>query len=272
MKITTHEREQFLEAVWSYYNAHARDTLPWRQAEKDGSFDPYKILVSELMLQQTQVTRVVTKYHEFIHHFPTAAKLASAQLGEVLRIWQGLGYNRRAKFLWQAAQAVAEQGTFPHEQSDLVALPGVGVNTAGAIRAYAFNEPVVFVETNIRTVYFHHFYPEQFGVTDAEVRTLLEQTMDHEHPREFYWALMDYGSYLKTEHRNISQSRHYAKQSAFEGSRRQVRGRILKELSSRTLTYSALAMLIQDDRLDSVLDQLVQESLIVRRGSQLSLE
>jgi A/G-specific adenine glycosylase len=239
--------------------------LAWRQPEADGTFDPYKIWVSELMLQQTQVGRVIPKYVAFLHDFPTLEKLASAPLSEVLIAWQGLGYNRRAKFLWQAAQEIVRngEGVFPSTLAGLMALPGIGQNTAGAILAYAFNRPAIFVETNIRTVYFHHFFQDREAVSDKEITELLEQTIDKQNPREFYWALMDYGTYLKQQgHGKISRSRHYKKQSAFEGSVRQIRGRVLRALAKRPHTGPELLALLDDSRAPAVLTQLQQEKLI----------
>lgn len=265
---------EFRDIVWDYYAKHGRDLL-WRQPEANGSFDPYKILVSEIMLQQTQVTRVTQKYVEFLNAFPSVSHLASASLGDVLRLWSGLGYNRRAKFLWQAANKLVSEygGQFPSSQKELVGLPGVGVNTAGAICAYAFNQPVVFIETNVRTAYIHHFFADRHDVHDKELVPLIKQTVDKENPREWYWALMDYGSFLKTTVGNVSRSsKHYTKQSTFEGSKRQIRGQVLKLLSSGQLSQAELTAKILDDRLASVLEDLQKEELILRdnKGYQLA--
>ena len=263
MELTRQQKTEFLEALWGFYARSGRGDLPWRLPESDDGFDPYKIMVSELMLQQTQVSRVVPKYEAFLERFPNAKTLAAAELGDVLRAWQGLGYNRRAKFLWQAAQAVTALGVFPATPDELVKLPGVGANTAGAIAAYAYNQPVVFVETNIRTVYIHHFFADRSGIADKEILALVEQTVDREQPREFYWALMDYGSHLKATVGNLNNaSKHYAKQSAFHGSRRQLRGQVLRVLSAKALPLGKLQALITDDRLEAVLLELVRESLV----------
>lgn len=214
------------------------------------------------MLQQTQVSRVIPKYQAFVERFPSVDALANSELGDVLRAWQGLGYNRRAKFLWQAAQAVHDIGAFPDIAAELVKLPGVGVNTAGAILAYAFNQPVVFVETNVRTVYIHHFFADRTDVHDKEIRALVGQTLDREQPREFYWAAMDYGSHLKATVGNLNKaSSHYAKQSKFHGSRRQVRGRVLRALETPA-SLTELRRSISDERLESVLHDLVHEQLV----------
>ncbi|QQS18889.1 A/G-specific adenine glycosylase [Candidatus Saccharibacteria bacterium] len=261
----------FVETVWSHYHTHGRHELPWRRPELDGSYDPYNILVSELMLQQTQVARVVVKYQMFLRRFPTIQVLAGSELGDVLRVWQGLGYNRRAKYLWHAARIVVDRGSFPNSAAELMQLPGVGVNTAGAILAYAYNQADVFVETNIRTVYIHHFTRDGEIVSDDFIRDCLGQTLDHEHPREFYWALMDYGAYLKTQVRNLGQSKHYTKQSAFHGSKRQIRGQVLRELSMKPLSAGQLTARIADERLFRVIEDLETEGLIRKAGDRYRL-
>ncbi len=264
-------REAFLEQLWTYYAQYGRHDLPWRLPEPDGTFDPYKILVSELMLQQTQVSRVVPKYLAFLERFPTSENLAEAPLGDVLRLWQGLGYNRRAKFLWQAAQAVRELSYFPSTPEELIRLPGVGVNTSGAIQAYTFNKPAIFIETNIRTVYIYHFLQQQESISDTVIRGLLSQTLDREHPREFYWALMDYGAWLKTQVHTNSQSRHYTRQTRFEGSRRQLRGKIIRVLTEKAMSMQELEDRMHDERLKETLVQLIQDGLIVKNRTNYSV-
>jgi A/G-specific adenine glycosylase len=262
----------FYDALWTWYDRSGRHELPWRQPEADGMFDPYKILVSEIMLQQTQVARVITKYHQFLLRFPKVLILAQAELGDVLRLWQGLGYNRRAKYLWQAAQIIQAHGAFPASEAALVALPGVGKNTAGAVRAYAYNQPAIFIETNIRTVYLHHFFRDCQNVSDNAIRDVLTQTIDQARPREFYWAVMDYGSHLKTTLGNINTaSKHYVKQSAFQGSRRQLRGRILRELGNHAYTKTDLITMINDERATEVLYQLHTEGLIRHEDNRYTL-
>ncbi len=272
LSVSNAEKELFLEQVWSHYAKHGRHDLPWRRPEADGAFAPYKILVSELMLQQTQVSRVIPKYEAFLQRYPTVEVLARATLGDVLKQWQGLGYNRRAKFLWQAAQALQAIGNFPSNLNELVRLPGVGVNTAGAILAYAFDMPVLFVETNIRTVYIHHFFSGQDAVTDSAITAVLEQTIATEHAREFFWALMDYGAWLKTQVRTNSRSKQYVRQSRFEGSKRQIRGQIIRELTTQTMNRAELFVCMPDERLDNVLVELINEGLIVKKRTKYSLQ
>lgn len=238
--------------------------MPWRQPDVNGQFDPYKIMVSEIMLQQTQVGRVTPKYLAFIAAFPTVQALAKASLGDVLKAWSGLGYNRRAQYLHRAVQQIGHE-PFPQTMETLMQLPGVGINTAAAIMNYAYNQPTTFIETNIRTVYIHHYFHDQLEpVSDKQLMPFIQETIDREHPREWFWALMDYGAYLKTAVGNVSRnSKHYAKQSTFQGSRRQIRGQIIKLLNQTPQSYIQLNQQIADDRLRAILEDLTREGLIV---------
>ncbi|HXK31155.1 MAG TPA: A/G-specific adenine glycosylase [Candidatus Paceibacterota bacterium] len=183
------------------------------------------------MLQQTGVERVVQKYRAFLKRFPTIRALARVPLKEVLKEWQGLGYNRRAKLLRDAAKLLVEQygGKFPKNEQFLEGLPGIGPYTARAVMAFAFNKPVVFIETNIRTVFLHHFFKNRTTVSDSEILPYMVKMLDKKNPRKWYSALMDYGASLKKFGVRLNaKSAHYTKQSKFEGSIRQLRGRILK--------------------------------------------
>jgi A/G-specific adenine glycosylase len=242
--------------------------------EDGNTFDPYKIVVSEIMLQQTQVPRVIPKFLEFIGRFPDFRTLAQAPLSDVLKTWSGLGYNRRAKFIWQLAQRVAQEydGTLPDSLDKLTALPGIGVNTAGAIVAYAHNQPVIFLETNIRTVFIHHFFADAEKVTDTDIRPYIERTLPRDDTRQWYWALMDYGAHLKQTAGNATRrSSSYTRQSRFEGSRRQIRGRILRLLAQDSCTKAQLVKYIADERLSGVLDDLLFEGFIEQRNDRYRL-
>ncbi len=225
-QISTFRRE-----VLKYYRAHGRD-FPWRRTD-----DPYNVLVSEVMLQQTQVGRVLAKWGPFVATFPDFASLAAAPLVDVLTSWRGLGYNRRALYLKEIACAVMERyaGRLPDSQDELVRLPGIGPNTAGAIIAFAFNRPAVFIETNIRSVFIHHFFPEQDSVRDAQILPLIKATLDRDNPRIWYWALMDYGVMLKETTGNPSRrSAHHARQSPFTAPTARSGGRSSGSLSRLT--------------------------------------
>jgi len=257
----------FRRVVYGYYKKNRRD-MPWRRTH-----DPYRILVSEIMLQQTQVSRVTEKYREFIRAFPTIRSLARAPLQEILRVWQGLGYNRRALLLQKLARIVVSQyeGRVPDERAALRGLPGIGDATAGALCAFAFDQPVAFIETNIRAAYIHHFFRNRTKVSDGELMPLAARTIDAAHPREWYYALMDYGSYLKRVSANPARrSSHYAKQARFEGSDRQVRGRILKMLlSASPATVRDLCAFTGADRArcNRIMTGLCKDGLIKRRGA-----
>lgn len=255
----------FQKTVLEYYKNNKRN-LPWRAPVLNGRMDPYQIMVSEVMLQQTQAARVVNKYNQFLKAFPTIDALAEASLGDVLLQWQGLGYNRRAKYLRDAAIEVVQnyEGKLPTTVEGLKKLPGIGVNTAAAIVAYAYNEPVAFVETNIRAVYIYHFFADHDEkVSDKQILEAVERTLLRDNPREWYWALMDYGTYIKKQFGSHNdRSKHYVKQSVFHGSTRQIRGQVLRELSRKPQTVDALKEVISDNRLQAVLEDLLQEQLV----------
>jgi len=260
------EIRKFRRKVWEYWKKNGRHDLPWRKTK-----DPYRILVSEVMLQQTQVPRVTEKYKEFLKKFPTVRALAKAPLSDVLKVWSGLGYNRRAKYLHDAAKQIVEVGNIKEALAG--PLPGVGPYTRAAVRVFAYNEPDILIETNIRAVYIHHFYPFRTrrvlngSVSDKELSTLLSKVGAGEDQREWHWALMDYGAYLKRSGvRNNSRSAHYTKQSKFEGSLRQVRGTILRELHSGSKTVLTLYSLIRANKriAGKALEGLARDGLIVK--------
>lgn len=261
--------DEFRELLWQKGRELYRD-MPWRQDTR-----PYYILVSELMLQQTQVDRVIPKFNAFIERFPDILSLATADLADVIILWQGLGYNRRAKYLHDAAKKIITnfEGKFPENKTDLMSLPGVGPNTAGAILTYAFNQPAVFIETNVRTVYFYHYFIDGERVHDTQLVEIVTSTLDSDHPREFYWALMDYGSWLKKQKvGRIQQSIHYKKQSALSGSVREIRGQILRALSINDMTADQLqAAITVDKRFRRALDGVMADGLVSQQGDTLHL-
>ena len=267
----------FKSKIRDFARSHKRD-LPWRtptlKPDSQGYLDLYLVLVSEVMLQQTQVARVMRKFSEFISVFPQLADLARADLVDVLKVWQGLGYNRRGKFLWESAQillkllmepsAINKKGAVPAPLSDIVTvqqlddLPGIGPATAASIYCFAFNRPVIFIETNVRKVFIHHFFSDSDSIDDAELVPLIQDTLDYENPREWYYAIMDYGSYLSTVVDNPNtKSKQYSKQSRFTGSDRQIRGKLLREF------LSGIPIRPVDEREQEILKQLQKEGLIV---------
>lgn len=252
--------------VYRYFKREGR-ILPWRT-----DYNPYHIFVSEIMLQQTRVDRVIEKFTKFIETFPTLKSLADSPLGKVLRSWQGLGYNRRAVSLRNAAIMLVHDfdGIVPDDPDELKTLPGIGPATAASIAAFAFNRPTVFLETNIRTVYIHHFFSDKPSVRDEEILPIAEASLDRRCPRKWYSALMDYGTMLKTNYGNLSRrSVSYKKQSPFIGSNRQIRGLILKEL----VTGKGAGLQVLARKLDRSpeavarqLEVLSKEGVLVKRG------
>lgn len=266
------ELNSFINQIWDYYAKHGR-IFDWRHEE-----DPYKIIVSEIMLQQTQTYRVAVKYLPFIKAFPIIQNLAQAPLKDVLSLWQGLGYNRRGMYLHQIAQKVVQEyaGIVPDDPAILVTFPGLGKATAASICAFAFNKPTCFIETNIRAVYIHFFFQGKTEVADTDIMPLIQATLDHKNPREWYYALMDYGVMLKKSIPNPSRkSAHHTTQSKFEGSDRQIRGMILKLLvkSEHGYTFEQLCNLIERpaERIKKAAEQLCKEKIIMLHGSLFTI-
>jgi A/G-specific adenine glycosylase len=271
MQMTTF---RFKTIIRDHYQKHKRN-MPWRETG-----DSYRILVSEVMLQQTQVSRVMNYYPDFIKKFPDFRSLARAKTYDVLMAWQGLGYNRRALALQKLSKILLEKfnGTLPQTREDLESLPGIGKATAGSLLAFVFNKPEVFIETNIRRVFIHFFFPKRKKVTDVELERYIKSTLDRKNPREWYWALMDYGSELGASGRGIRnpnrKSAHYKKQSPFSGSDRELRGKILKVLlKQKKFSVAALAKSIQETavRTQAIADGLSREGFIKRKGQLLFL-
>lgn len=262
---------QFKNLIWDYYKNHKRE-FPWRNID-----NPYYIVVSEIMLQQTQTYRVVEKYEQFIEKFPTITSLAHAQQADVIKAWQGLGYNRRAIALHKTAQKIVEEhnGIVPSCPTILQTFPGIGKATASSIAAFAYNKETTFIETNIRAVFIYCFFINQDNISDDQLFPLVAATVDPINPREWYYALMDYGVMLKKNCINPSRlSKHHTKQSTFEGSDRQIRGMILKLLSQVTmLHFEQLCCMIprEQQRVERALQELMQEGFIKQSQSRFTL-
>lgn len=268
---TQRELLNFTATIHEYFKAHGR-SFPWRE-----EITPYHVVVSEVMLQQTQTDRVAQKFNDFISAFPHFESLASAPFELVLRSWKGLGYNRRALNLQKIAQLVMDHhgGTLPDSPATLKTFPGIGPATAASICAFAFNQPTLFIETNIRTVFIYFFFRDQQQIHDRQIMPLIEHTIDQKNPRLWYYALMDYGVMLKKTVGNLcQQSKHYAKQSRFEGSDRQIRGKILELLLKNphlSDEYIMSALTIEKNRYDKIVGTLVKDGFLRRNAQAVSL-
>ncbi len=260
MRRGSKEITAFRKSVWNYYRKEGRHDLPWRKTR-----NPYRILVSEVMLQQTQVPRVIEKYKAFLTAFPTVRALADASLSDVLKVWSGLGYNRRGKYLHDAAKKTIAEFGGSLKLATAHPLPGVGPYTRAAVRVFAFNEPRTMIETNIRAVYIHHFFPDMKSIPDRDLIPLIEAAADGQDPRAWHWALMDYGVHLKKLHNNPTRkSDNYVMQSKFIGSLREVRGAILKLLTTGAHGDLALAQKLHFDekRIRDALNGLLRDGLV----------
>lgn len=258
------EVSAFREIIYAYYGEYGR-SFPWRETE-----DPYEVLVSEIMLQQTQTDRVTPKYAQFLSAWPDMPSLASATLAGVYDVWRGLGYNRRAKALVDIARLVTREmnGVLPDSFEELLSLPMVGRATAAAIRNFAYGEPEVYIETNVRRVYIYFFFEGRREVNDRELIPLVDATMDRGDPRQWYYALMDYGVLLKKRVVNPNRrSAHYSRQAPYKGSDREIRGRILRYLADHGRSGSDRLLRDLDSRpqrLTKCLADLVAEGLVVK--------
>lgn len=266
--------ESFNSVITTHFLHNGRD-LPWRspslQLNKKGYLNGYAILVSEYMLQQTQVSRVEVKYHQFLSQFPTMKSLADAPFSAVLAAWQGLGYNRRALYLHQASKVLVQHAE-PWTFELLTAQKGIGKNTAAAVIVYAYNHPMVFVETNIRTVFIHHYFKTQATVSDAEIIKLVERMLPKSNPRQWYWSLMDYGAFLKRTQKNPARkSASYRKQSPFEGSFRALRAQVLRLLIQAPKNQQQIEQELQDHRIAEVLYVLEKEGLVAKENNRFTV-
>lgn len=271
IRTLSHEYHDFVDLVWEMGKTHARNDLPWRFID-----DPYAVYISEVMLQQTQVGRVLSYWPQWMSRFPTIDALSSASTSDVLEQWQGLGYNRRALALKKTADICSAQyaGHLPKTVEELLLLPGIGPATAAGIVAFAYQKPSIYIETNVRSVFIHHFFAgETDRVSDARIAPLVEKTCSQDHPREWYYALLDYGAHLKSTIPNPSRkAAAYTRQSAFNGSQRQKRAFIVREvLASPGIDQEELFALLNDSEqaagrpvvprevFDDLLDALSQE-------------
>ena len=284
MQLSKKEIQQFQKIILNYFTISGRTHLPWRE-----KINPYKVWVSEIMLQQTQVDRVIPFFNNWIKHFPNLQTLANASQVDILRHWKGLGYNSRALRMKKSAEEIVQKynGIFPKGKSKIEKLSGIGPYTAGAIIAFAYDQPVVIIETNIRRVFIYHFFQDQESISDEAILDLVEKTLPEKDLRIWYWALMDYGSFLgktlnvkgKKYNPNV-QSKHYNKQLKFIGSDRQIRGKILEillqeknnEITLVKLQKKVTELTMDNERIQKILNRLALEGFIVIQNKKIQLK
>lgn len=258
----------FRRTVWNFYKQHGR-SFSWRN-----TVNPYNILVSEIMLQQTQADRVVAYYNAWVKRFPDFATLAKTPFHQIYPLWQGLGYNRRALAMQKLAQIVtqAHAGKLPRGLRELENLPGIGPYTARAISIFSYNRPLVCIETNIRRVFIHHFFADAETVSDRDLLPYIESALPAKRSREWHWALMDYGAHLKSAVPNPNRRhKQYTVQSKFEGSVRQIRGDVLRQLATGPKSLLQLAKAIKRDNIAAVANSLKTEGFIDYKNSKYHL-
>lgn len=296
--ISNQKVASFQKNILDWYELHKRE-LPWRTTR-----EPYRILVSEVMSQQTQLSRVVPKYEAWMKRFPTIYDLAQASVSDVLQYWSGLGYNRRALNLKKAAEKIVHEfnGIFPQTEKELISLPGIGKYTARAVLCFAFDQQVAVVDTNVRKVIMTQFANELRGknyelrakeankdsnslliihdltakieISDKEIEEFASVLLPKKRAYDWNQALMDYAaSVLKKEKIPIP------KKSKFIGSHRYYRGQILKALlKDKKIAIDDLGLIIKKDYtsaekewLQKLLNELVDEGFIFVENDILAL-
>jgi len=261
------EIAEFKNLVFLNYQQQGRK-FPWHFA------DPWGVMVSEFMLQQTRAERVIPYWENWLKLWPLPKALTDASMETALRAWSGLGYNRRCRYLKESAAIIVNEndGKVPETPRALLLLPGIGPYMSSAIACFAYNYPTVFIETNIRSAVIHNFFPDRNDVRDSEIIPILEAALDRDDPRTWHYALMDYGAFLKSTTVNPSRrSAHYTRQSPFNGSFRQARGKVIKALISIGQCGAEelkRASGLEEKRLYEVLEKLKEESFVAEDGGE----
>ena len=275
------KKKNFNRTLFVWHKKNYRD-MPWRQTH-----DSYKILISEVMLQQTQVNRVRTKYNEFLEQFPNVKVLAKAPLGSVLRVWSGLGYNRRAKFLYECAKTIMAKhgGKFPNTYEELVLLPCIGRSTAGALLAFSFRQDTPMIDTNIRRILARVFFKKKLP-SDKALYDFAVTLIPRGKGRIWNYAMLDLGATLCTArdhssdcpfmklHGKVGDFIYKKPQKKFAGSRRFYRGQILKLLASKhELEYASIQKSLKLSKHDvvSIITDLLKEGLVKRSKGKVTL-
>ncbi|MFW9929475.1 MAG: Fe-S cluster assembly protein HesB [Candidatus Thorarchaeota archaeon] len=258
IKLDENSISTFQNKIFSWWRNNKR-SFPWRETT-----DPYKIMISEIMLQQTQTTRVIEKYLAFIQKFPTFDSLASAPPADVLSLWSGLGYNRRALWLQQASQKIISLGYFPRTPENLRKLKGIGSYTSRSILIFAFNFDIATVDTNIRRIFINENFATE-STSEKEMLMIAYKLLPKGKARDWHNALMDYGSLVMTSTRTGIKSKN--KQPTFIGSSREYRGKVIKHLNE--IGKASLEELfgisnLERESTEKIIKSLIKDGLIIK--------
>ncbi|NHI93999.1 MAG: Fe-S cluster assembly protein HesB [Candidatus Lokiarchaeota archaeon] len=254
----------FQEKIFAWWERHKR-SFPWRKTN-----NPYKILVSEFMLQQTQTTRVKEIYRAFLRIFPTIESLAKSKPSEVLRFWSQnrLGYNRRALWLHEAANQIVKNENFPKTIKELRDLKGIGPYASRSILIFAFNSNIATVDTNIRRILIAEGFARE-ETSDKDLLEIATQLLPKDRSRDWHNALMDYGAIKLTSIKTGIKPR--SKQSKFKGSNRQFRGKVVEYLTKINVAEKEKiirACKIPKDKIEQVLNSLIKDGLVIKEQNE----
>ena len=248
------KKETFHKKIFSWW-AKNKKQYPWRETS-----DPYTIMVSEFMLQQTQASRVIPKFNLFLKKFPDLESLANNTDREVLALWSGLGYNRRAIWLKEAPQYIIELGYFPQENRILKKIRGIGEYTSRSIPIFAFNVDIATVDTNIRRILIHEGFATE-ETNEKELFKIAEQLLPLHRSRDYHSALMDYGATLITAKKTGIKPK--TMKGKFKGSTRESRGKIIKLLlQNEKLSKAELSKKLGKKDIENILNSLAKDQLI----------
>ena len=268
MELTVNQITDFQKKIWLFWKENQRD-LPWRETT-----DPYKIFISELMLQQTQVDRVILKYIEFIKKYPTMNSIVKATDAEIIRLWKGLGYNRRALYARKAMEYLLKHfnGIFPTNEKDLRKLPGIGEYTAKAILSFALHQKVTLIDTNIRQVVEVEFAGGK-KLPEHTLFLIVKKIMPKKETWLWHQALMDYNALFLSKNKERKKA---VNKIPFKKSNRYVRGRIIDLLRTKSYLKVKLITAMKNyekskEDVEKAVNTLIKDGLIVQKGNTYSL-
>jgi A/G-specific adenine glycosylase len=262
--ISEEKIQEFQKKIFSWWETNRRD-FPWRITN-----NPYHILVSEFMLQQTQTSRVMRVYENFLKNWPTKAELAEEASSNVIKFWSEnrLGYNRRAKWLHEAIIYLNKLDAFPKDPKELRKIKGIGSYSSRSILIFAFNHNLATIDTNIRRILIDQGFANE-ETKDSELLSIAEKLLPHDKSRDWHNALMDYGAILKTARKTGIKPR--TRQKPFKNSTRAHRGSIIRLLSSQnggSFEEISAAIKISKESLNTILSSLINDQMITEKDGK----